>query len=57
MTRDAWKKRYYICDRKKCEICAKECNHTPDIEHAFYKIPEPWRKWEVFDNGMFEVTR
>lgn len=27
---------YYICDRKKCNNCAKECKHTTDIEHAAY---------------------
>lgn len=51
------KRRFYICDRKKCDICSKECHHTGDPEHALYKIPDPWRKWEIFDSGMFEVPR
>ena len=24
----------YICDRKACENCNKECKHTTDIRHA-----------------------
>lgn len=55
--RDDWKRKFYICDRKKCDVCSKECKHTSDINHALYDIPEPWRKWEVFDSGMFEVKR
>ena len=51
------KRRFYICDRKKCDICSKECHHTGDRTHALYDIPEPWRVWEVFDSGMFEVKR
>ena len=29
--------KYYICDRKKCEHCAKGCIYTKDINHALYK--------------------
>lgn len=29
--------KYYICDRKKCEHCAKGCIYTKDITHALYK--------------------
>ena len=51
------KRRFYICDRRKCDVCSEECHHTSDPEHALYKIPEPWRRWEVFDSWMFEVPR
>ena len=57
LTRDDWKRKFYICDRKRCNVCSKDCHHTADPEHALYKIPEPWRKWEVYDSGMFEVPR
>ena len=50
-------RKFYICDRKKCDICSKDCHHTGDPDHAYYKIPEPWRKWEIFDSGLFEVPR
>ena len=26
----------YVCDRKKCDPCAKGCNYTSDIEHTLY---------------------
>ena len=51
------KRKFYICDRKKCDVCSKDCVHTSDVSHALYDIPEPWRQWEVFDSGMFEVKR
>ena len=51
------KRKFYICDRKKCDVCSKDCKHTSDPAHALYDIPEPWRHWEVFDSGMFEVPR
>ena len=25
---------YYICDRKQCKECSKECKYTSDIKHA-----------------------
>ena len=25
---------FYICDRRKCEVCRDECTHTIDITHA-----------------------
>ena len=55
--RGEWKRRFYICDRKKRDICSKECHHTSDPAHALYDTPDPWRRWEVFDSGMFEVMR
>ena len=51
------KRKFYICDRRKCDICSKDCRHTSDRNHALYDIPESWRRWEVFDSGMFEVPR
>lgn len=47
------KKHYYICDRKKCEQCAKGCKYTPDIEHAKYKTEK--RRFEMRSSGFFEV--
>lgn len=47
---------YYVCDRKRCEHCAKDCNHTTDINHALYAThsefifhPDPLQssEWEV----------
>ena len=26
----------YVCDRQKCDPCARGCNYTSDIEHALY---------------------
>ena len=25
---------FYLCDKKKCERCSKDCKHTTDIKHA-----------------------
>ena len=30
------KKIMYVCDRKACENCQKECHYTSDINHAEY---------------------
>ena len=24
----------YVCDRRACDQCSHECNHTTDISHA-----------------------
>ena len=26
----------YVCDRQKCDPCARGCNYTSDINHALY---------------------
>lgn len=37
----------YVCDRKMCEECASDCNHTFDIRHA--------KNFEcIADNEYFE---
>ena len=35
-TRREFTRKFYICDRKKCENCTPDCRHTLDIEHAVY---------------------
>lgn len=25
---------YYLCDRKACDLCGNNCEHTSDIKHA-----------------------
>lgn len=32
---------FYICDKKKCEVCYPECKHTSDITHAANFKPAP----------------
>lgn len=46
------RKFYYICDRKKCDRCAKECMYTRDIEHARYKEHPPHR-WVLTRPGVY----
>lgn len=43
----------YICNRRRCLHCVKECNHTAQIEYALYKIHDRFeagrdgRLWEL----------
>ena len=30
------RKRFYICDRTRCEHCSDECRHTTDLKYAQY---------------------
>lgn len=50
---------FYICDRKACEICNKECNHTSDIEHAVNRLSLHGRLFSYLDRGdckgLFEM--
>ena len=34
--KDMLRKKYYVCDRKRCEHCSTECHHTTDERHAKY---------------------
>lgn len=40
----------YLCDRKKCENCREECQHTTDANHAIHKI-----KFKNYGNVIVEV--
>lgn len=34
-------KKFYFCDRGKCERCHPECRHTTDRSHALHpEVPE-----------------
>lgn len=50
---------FYICDRKACEICNRECNHTSDIEHAVNRLSLHGRLFRYLDRGdckgLFEM--
>lgn len=35
-------KRYYICDRTRCENCSHECRHTTDLKYALYPDHDEW---------------
>lgn len=44
-----FRKKMYVCDRKKCDNCPSVCTHTLDISHAvepdrndFYLQGEYW---------------
>ena len=54
LTREDWKRKFYICDRKKCDLCSEECHHTSDRSHALYDLDDTQRKWVVYESGMFE---
>lgn len=45
------RRKFYICDRKRCENCAKACKYTLDIEHARY--PE-YESFISADSGLFQ---
>lgn len=36
------RKRFYICDRTKCEPCAYDCKFTQDIKHALFPDVDVW---------------
>ena len=50
---------FYICDRKDCEICNRECNHTSDINHATNRLYLHGRLFSYLDRGdckgLFEM--
>ena len=43
----------YICNRRRCQHCVKECTHTAQIEYARYETHERFelgrdgKLWEV----------
>lgn len=49
----------YLCDRKACENCHDECNHTSDIEHAIHRDGLNSRKFMLVRDkshtGLFEI--
>lgn len=49
------KRRYYVCNRKRCENCCADCNHTTDLEYALY---DTHTDFELSRSGLyFEVIR
>ena len=42
------KKVFYICNRKKCPNCYRECHHNADISFALYKEHD---RFELGPNG------
>ena len=54
MTIEAERKRYYICNRKRCANCVKDCRYTTDINCAKYK---EHTHFEPYSGGWYEVIR
>ena len=51
-------KKLYVCDRKKCSNCAKECRHTSDEHHALYTTHTEFVFMPDGDGGSeWEVVR
>ena len=49
-------KYFYLCNRKKCEICQEFCKHTTD--ELFAKNPKEQRVFVPFrDGSMWEIDR
>lgn len=46
---------FYLCDRKKCKACTKECKHTSDITHAMNKGKLTRRKFTCFEKSNGEL--
>ena len=36
------RKRFYVCDRTRCENCSYECRHTTDLRYALYPDHDDW---------------
>lgn len=49
------KRKFYVCDRKRCTHCAEDCHHTTDINHALYEDHTDF-VW-LGDTGEWEVIR
>ena len=54
MTIEVERKRYYICNRKRCANCVKDCRYTTDINFAKYK---EHTHFEPYSGGWYEVIR
>lgn len=48
------RKVFYVCNRKRCEHCAKECRHTTDEAFALYDEHTDFAM--VRDDKMGEVS-
>lgn len=38
---------FYLCDRRACEHCSPECEHTEDVRHA--------KNFQMFGNDIREI--
>lgn len=47
----------YICDRKACEVCKKNCKFTRDISHAKNFGKANGKVWETDDKAKLEFQR
>ena len=47
----------YICNRRRCLHCVKECNHTAQIEYALYKDHSKSRFECGSDGKMWELKQ
>lgn len=45
---------FYLCDRKKCDVCHKECHHTTDLNHAINKGKET-RFINLPNGNLYEI--
>lgn len=36
------KKKFYVCDRTRCENCSFECRHTLDLKYVLYPEYDDW---------------
>lgn len=51
-------KRFYVCDRTRCEHCSYECRHTTDLKHALYPDYDSWEYRSTKDGAsMWQVPK
>ena len=46
------KKRFYVCDRTRCENCSFDCRHTTDLKYALYPEYDSWTM--AYDGSMWQ---
>lgn len=50
-TPEELRRRFWICDRKRCAACVPECKYTLDKSHAAF--PD-WDYFEALSTGLYQ---
>ena len=50
-TPEEQRRKFWICDRKKCENCPPDCRYTLDINHALYP---GYEEFAALSGGLYQ---